>query len=376
MPPLLPALLTLACAPESSEQTQIPWDDLQSAVDAAARDNDARGGVILRVQTPDGAVLWEGAAGLPWRGSEQAMAPQFTFEIASITKTFTATTALLLAEEGALDLDAPLSAYLPAELTRGLLVIDGHDHGPELTPRQLLAHDSGLPDYWTDPPFVTPGVNAFLAAFIADADRLWTPAELIDYARALAPISAPGGGFHYADTNYVLLGLLIEAIEGAPLHEVLRDRLLTPLSLDATYLSYHEAPASNVTESHRYEGREDLYGQRRQSADWAGGGLVSDAADLGTFFGALADDGVFADPTTSAAMRTVIPTDWGDEVFYGLGLIEVELDDGAGALWGHEGYGGSFAYSWPEQDLLFLGTVNQTNADPWPLIGAALALVP
>lgn len=376
--PVRPLLLLLAsllfgCAPKG--EPGVGWSSLQGSLDAAAHDNDGCGGVLLRVQRPDGELLWEGAAGQPWRGSELAMDPSFTFEIASITKTFTAATTLLLVEQGSLELDAPLGRYLSEERTRGLLVVDGHDYGPEITLRQLLAQTSGLPDYWTDPPYVRGEINAFLRDFIADEDRLWEPEELIDYAADLDPISAPGGPFHYADTNYVLLGLVIEAVSGEPLHAVFRERLLAPLSLGATYLSYHEDPASTLVEAHRYEGRYDLYGKANQSADWAGGGLVSSAGDLGRFFGALATDTLFADPSTGEAMQSFGPTDWGDDVGYGLGLIAVSLDGDLGTLWGHEGYGGSFAYVWPEQELLLIGTVDQTEADPWPILLDAVTLV-
>ena len=380
MPPLL-ALLAACADPKTAPPPEdtgapevLPALDLTDAVEAAAADNRGYGGVILRVEGTRGAVAWEGAAGDVARGGE-AMDPSLGFEVASITKTATAATVLLLAEDGVLDLDAGLGTWLDADVTDGLLVLDGTNHGPDLTLRQLLGHTSGLPDYWTDPPYVSPDVNAFLRAFIADEDHLWTPEEILDYARELDPIAAPGDGFHYADTNYVLLGLVIEAVTGQALHDVFRDRIFGPLGMDDTWMSYHEDPASDLAWAHRYEGHEDLYEVPRQSADWAGGGLVSSAHDLGALFRALAQDALFADPDTTAAMHTTTPTDWEPGVDYGLGLIVVDLDDGYGQLWGHEGYGGSFAYVWPEQGLVLLGTVNQTEADPWTLIEEVLAQV-
>lgn len=361
---MFPALL-LACAEPSG------WEDLQASVDAVARQNGDRGGVLMQVRDLDGELLWSGAAGLAHEDGP-AMEPDFTFEIASITKSFTAITTLMLVEEGSLTLDGPLRTWLDAELTAGLLVVDGHDFGPELTPRQLLAHESGLPDYWTDPPYVRGEQNAFLRDFLADEDRLWEGRELIDYARALDPIGAPGEAWHYSDTNYVLLGLLIEAVEGEPLEQVFARRLYEPLGMDVTYMRHHEDPASNLEESHRYEGREDLFDNTNQSADWAGGGLVSDGEDLSALWTALAADTLFADPATREAMFEFVPTDWGEDVDYGLGLIRVRLDGDYGALWGHEGHGGSFAYVWPERELLLLGTVNQTDADPWDLLVDAL----
>ena len=343
--------------------------DLTDAVEGRAAQTDGFGGVSLGVHSAaDDAWSFQGAAGQAWVDGP-AMSADDTFEIASITKTFTAVAILRLVEQGKLALDDTLGARLPA-YADGLLAIDGQDHGPEITVRQLLHQDSGLPDYWSDPPFVSRGTNAFLQAFNADPERVWTPAELIAAAAKLDPIGAPGEVWHYSDTNYVLLGLLLEAVEEKPYDAVIREQILAPLDLGDTWLTYHEQPTSGATESHRYEGTDDLFRVPRQGADWAGGGLVSSQRDLARFIEALAGGAVFDDDATLAAMLEVQPTGQAD-VTYGLGVFGVDL--GAdGTLWGHDGYGGSFAYTWPEQGLTMVGTVNQTDVDWWPL---ALATV-
>jgi D-alanyl-D-alanine carboxypeptidase len=328
---------------------------LQALLDDAVARNGGYGGGVLRIDSDGCGLLWEGASGERAHG-DGAMRTSDTFEIASVTKAFTAAVALQLAEEGALDLDAPV----PADLVPSRKV----------TLRQLLAHRSGLPDYWTDPPFVAEGENAFLHAFLADRDRLWKPDELLLYARALTPAGPAGGGYHYADTNYVVIGLLVERVTGRPLEAAIRARILEPLEMSDTYVSYREPARAGRVESTRYEERLALRGERRQSADWAGGGLVSSARDLHRFTKALAAGRLFKARATLDAMKAWAPTGEKD-VDYGLGLFRLRLD-GGGEVWGHDGHGNAFAFEWPERGLSFVGTLNQLDNDWWPLVQAAM----
>ena len=347
---------------------------LQALLDTAVEKNRGAGGGLLRIESGECGVLWEGASGRLARGVDTPIAAGDTFEVASVTKAFTAAVALQLAEDGRVDLDAPIGDHLPASVTRGLLVVRGHDYGPELTARQLLGHRGGLPDVWSDGPFVSKDTNAFVRAFLRDPDREWPPAEVLDYARKLAPIDQPGRRHHYGDTAYVLLGLLIEQLEGAPLHAVFRQRIFARLAMADTYLRYREPAPREARESHRYEDRLDLFGQRRQSADWASGGLVSSTRDLGRFAFALAGGEVLCEPASLTAMTTWQPT--GKKgIDYGLGLYRLQLDRELGELWGHDGHGNSFMYRWPSRNLVFVGTLNQTRNDWWPMVASAMKLL-
>ena len=358
-------------APSSLAPSNETARALQANLVAAIARNHGKGGGVLRIESSTSGVVWEGAAGLRSARGESAVAMRAgdTFEVASITKTFTAACALLLVEDGALELDAPIGRALPASTTNGLLVFKGHDYGAELTLRQLLSHRSGMPDYWTDPPFVKRHANAFLRAFLADRDRVWKPDEILPYVRALTPIGPPGSQFHYADSNYVVLGLLLERVTGSPLPQLLRERLLEPLGLHDTYFSYLESPR-NAAHSHRYEGALDLDGQPRQTADWAGGGLVSSTRDLSRFLFALAEGKLFRLPTTYRAMTEWTKTTT-EGVSYGLGLFHVELPNGAGDLIGHDGHGNAFMYYSPQRRWVWSGTLNQTENDWWTMVVAA-----
>jgi D-alanyl-D-alanine carboxypeptidase len=115
---------------------------------------------------------------------------------------------------------------------------------PRATPRQLLAHTAGLPNYFRD--------GAFAARLRQAPGRAWRPVELVDHAAAHeTPRFAPGEGFEYSDTGYVVAGLLVEHVTGRPLHEVYRELVFDPLEMDRTWLEGHE-PARTPEVAHHY----------------------------------------------------------------------------------------------------------------------------
>lgn len=347
--------------------TPVSNDVMRATLAARVRRNGGHGGGVLRVESPTQGVLFEATSGELAHG-ERAMRAADAFEIASITKTFTAALVLLLVEDGKLGLETAIGELLPREITERLLVLDGVDYGPRLTIRQLLSHRSGLPDYWTDPPKVArTSDNAFMTEFLRDADRMWEPDAIVPFIKKLRPIGPPGSQYHYCDSGYLLLGSIVERLARASLHTVLRARVLGPLALRETYFSYREEAPPGLSVSHRYEAKLDLHGQRRQSADWASGGLVSTSADLGRFILSLAGGKLFRQPTTFEVMKTWQPTGKRD-VDYGLGLFRVRLAGDLGELWGHDGHGNAFAYYWPSEQISWVGTLNQTKNDWWELV--------
>lgn len=341
------AALTPAGAAASEE-------DMQKMLDKLIQRNDGLGGGVVRIAGPSG-VLWQGTSGWVAGKGSAPMAAETPFEIASITKAVTATTVMRLIEEGRLTLETRLSEILPERARR--FPVDP-------TIRQLLSHTSGLLHYWEDGPQDREGNNAFLRAFLADPNHYWNSGEILSYAQAL-PIGKVGK-FHYSDSNFVLLGVIIEKLTGKPLAQVYREMIFNPLGMKSTWLTYHE-PRVGAVPSHRFEGDEDLNNVKRQSADWAGGGLVSTTRDLERFLRGLAQGKIFRHPETLKQMLDTVPT--GDaDVYYGLGLYLVRLDKNQGVVWGHDGHGNSFAYYWPEKDITFTGTLNQVENDWWPLV--------
>ena len=361
-------LALAAVLPLAASQLQLTPGErrlMTGALQTAVRRNDGRGGGVLRMSWPGGA--FETTAGSLRRGGP-AMPPNASFEIASTSKAVTAAAALVLVEEGLLDLDAPVASYLPpGTLPPNFLVIGGHDYGPEVTVRQCLSHTAGLPDYWSDPPYLFDEVNAFLFDYLLRPRRLWDPRDILDYVPGLTPRFVPGTGWHYSDTGFVLVGLAMEEVTGLPLQEVLRTRVFQPLGMTGTWLRWHEPDPAGAVLAHRYEGRWDMTTRRHNSADWAGGGLASDTRDLERFLRGTFEGRLFRRPSSLAAMTAWTPT--GEPgISYGLGLFRVELTAAPGFVVGHDGYGNSWAYWWPRHRVCFTGTLDQSENQWWWLL--------
>ncbi|NIA69141.1 beta-lactamase family protein [Pelagibius litoralis] len=339
---------------------------LQALVDRTVGNDQSIPGVILRVETPD--FTWEGAAGYcdPRRGF--VLRVDDAFHAASITKMFTATLCLQLAEEGLVDLDTGIGHYLEETLTDGLHIHDGRDHGASLTLRQLLSHTSGIADFFGDGPPDPDGKPPFVAEMAADPHRLWDPRKVIAWFKPrMAPRFAPGTGWHYSDTGFLLAGLVIEAVTGEPLHHAYRRRIFEPLGMAHSYLLYREEPRPVTPErgpANPFVGDTDYGSLRSTSADWGSGGLVVTAGDLARFLRAFADSGIFQQTQSRVQMQSWHPTGEAG-VDYGLGLRRFDLTalglPGFGELWGHTGFLKSFALYWPQGDAVICGTMNQSQ---------------
>jgi len=247
--------------------------------------------------------------------------------IASNTKTFTATVVLQLVEEGRVDLDAPIETHLPG-LVRG----PGGD-GTAITVRQLLQHTSGLPEY----------VDVLVADHAAQQHRYVEPHQLLDIALARPPVFAPGTGWRYSNTNYVLAGLLVQEVTGRPIGEEITTRVIEPLGLDDTYWPHEGEQELRGDHPHGYAATApdapytDVTTQD-PSFGWAAGQLVSTPDDLLSFFTALVD-GELLSPALLAQMQTTVPargTTARGEESYGLGLQTYTLSCG-GTAWTHGG---------------------------------------
>ena len=155
-------------------------------------------GIAATVLSPDGA--WSGAVGKA--DSRRVVGIDDQFAIGSVTKSLQAAQVMQLVEAGRLRLDDPADRYLPADLD-----FDTND----ATIRQLMGHRSGIPDYWEE----------VVASLATDRRRVWTPDDML----ALVPAErTPAGTTHeYADTNYLLLQLVIEQVTGRTVVEVMRD---------------------------------------------------------------------------------------------------------------------------------------------------------
>jgi D-alanyl-D-alanine carboxypeptidase len=282
------------------------------------------------------------AAGLADLERDQPMTPAHRFRVGSITKTYVATLALLLAHDGVLDLDAP--GAVPAD--------------PRLTLRMLLSHRSGLAEYMD---------LGGIAADREDAPLRGARPEL-DVERALSEPRRfePGAAVEYCNTNYQAAGLAIERAAAAPLHTLVHARLLEPLRLARTTFALEarceDALASGYAFADGWYPTPD--GPREVTAHldgaWADGAIVADAADVTAFFAALLG-GRILPPAALAEMQRGEPDERG--IVVGLGLNGRTVGDTR--VWGHggdmPGYTGT-ARAAPDGSRVFAVLVNAQGA--------------
>lgn len=273
-------------------------------------------GALLAVNGPHGrTVLTSGVADIR-TGAEMADADRF--RIGSMTKTFVATVVLQLAGEDRIALDAPIERYLPG-------LVDG---GDGITVRQLLQHTSGLPDYvqYLDMDQVLGSMSAH-----------YEPRQLVRLALAHPRVFAPGTGWDYSNTNYLLAGLLIEQVTGQPSGAEIERRILQPLGLRDTFVP---GDLSTIPGSHPrgYAKPGDaLVDLTEFNPSIAGnsGQMISSTTDMERFLTALLD-GRLLRPAELRAMMTTRPIGDAGGNAYGLGLTSSPLPCG-GDYWGHDG---------------------------------------
>jgi D-alanyl-D-alanine carboxypeptidase len=261
-------------------------------------------------------VLTSGEANV---STHRPLAASDRFRIASISKTYLATIVLQLEAEHRLNLDAPIGRPLP-----GLL-----PDGDKITARQLLGHSSGLFDYAEDPRF----------NYLADPLRVWDPIDLVRLGTSHPLNFAPGTGFGYSNTGYIVLGLLVERLTGQKLQHVVDQRILRPLGLRNT--DFATGPSIRGRHAHGYT--VDATGLRDitridASHTWAAGALTATVGDVATFSRALLGGRIL--PARQLAEMKQF-RDSGEGYDYGLGLMRQQYS--CATVLGHTGGGVGFS---------------------------------
>ena len=305
---------TFAARAESGQAVSgKPPAGLQRAADQMV--TDGAPGVIIMSRL--GHHVSSVVAGLADKATGEPMQVQDRVHIGSITKTFVATVMLQLAAERRLSLDDSVQKLLPG-------VIAGHGYDPaRITVRQLLQQTSGIRDYLDDPVFQT----------VQGLGETWQPRQLVDIAQRLGP---PVHGWLYSNTNYILLGMIIQKVTGqSPVTEI-SHRILVPLGLRATSfpLTSTQIPGPYA---HGYYGSLDVTNSVNPSSAWTAGAMISTVRDVARFYRALLA-GRLLPPAEQRELLAAIPVDDSGELFaehYGLGIYRVQLS--CGTAWGHDG---------------------------------------
>lgn len=291
---------------------------------------EARGvpGATAAFVLPDG-TRGAVAVGLADVEAERAMRPEDRMMSGSVGKVFFATVILLAVEDGELDLDAPVAKWLGEEEWFGTL-----PNAEDLTLRALLRHRSGIPEHVQS--------REFIAACRADPDKEWKPEELLAYVAGRDPLFAVGEGFGYADTNYIVAGVVYERATGRRIYDAVRARLLEPLELRDTVPSVSRT-IEGLVPGYGMEGspfgltgklvdEEGRFAINPQM-EWTGGGFALTTRDLARFGHALYTGEVLPD----ARLREMFDTAPAGRLGrYGIGVIERE--SALGKTYGHSGW--------------------------------------
>lgn len=301
----------------------LPFDEgtqeaLQKALDAARR-RIPTPGISVAIRTADGRV-WIGTSGARQLSPRRPVTEGTVFSIASITKTFVTAVVLQLVDEGTLSLDDRLARFVP-----------DFPRAKRITIRMLLQHRSGIHNYFESARY---GRLAF-----RDPNRQWTSKEIL---RLVGPsYCSPGACFHYSNTNFVLLGEVLQQVTGRPVSALVRERLLDPLGLTRTSWQPDERTPSNGAHGHLWGGGGTFYDQTgggrwlptmsAASIAGAAGSMVSNASDLARWMIALYGSDLVLPEGLRQAMMDFRPKDR-----YGLGT-RMRIFNGRRAF----GHGGS-----------------------------------
>lgn len=311
----------------------------QGAGDQAARDGEKLARILREAQlkldesraaakfpgATVGFVLPDGRSGSVSTGfadlaTKRPLKPSDRLPAGSIGKTFVAATALQLVQEGKLNLDEKVGRWLGREKWFGRL-----PNAEDITLRMLLNHSSGIRNHVDD--------GSFIKALFKNPDKAIKYEELIAYVLDKKPLFPAGRGYSYSDTNYILVGLVIEKATGKTLYDEVTRRFLRPLKLDRTIPA--DGPALPEVANGYFQNKPVIVGGKfiiNPQWEWAGGGFASTAEDLARWARALYAGGVLEKKSLDEMLRS---TTTGEGANYGLG---VEITQGRwGKGYGHDG---------------------------------------
>ncbi len=277
-------------------------------------------GVSMSVYTPQDG-MWLGASGHADLRNDVSLLPCNVTRVGSTVKMYTATIIFKLQEEGKLDINHKISDYLTGDYMQRIR------GAQEVTIVQMLNHSSGLYNYIQNLEFQTASLN--------DLVKEWHAEDLLKYAFDKDPYFSPGEDVRYSNTNYILLGLLIEKIENKPLYQVFDEKIIEPLGLLSTQFA-----GKNPVPNGIIRGYIDIYSNLQviESTYYSGwdyytadGGLISNPYDMNVFFRALMSGGIINTTSLNQMLSWKTPKEAPTDFYpihYGLGIFKIETTHG------------------------------------------------
>ena len=296
---LLCCTFFLASCDDSTTDASHYSKRLHTALASAVTDNNGPGGVLL-VRFTDNSI-WRGAYGNAYldETAPGAMNTTDRFRIGSVTKTFIGTAILLLVKDGLINLDDTVERLLPG----------AYSHGNEVTVRQLLNHSSAIPNYTNTDAFE----DIYYSNNLADREHVWTHEELITLIDNEDLLDVPGREGYYSNTNFILLGMIIEKFTGTTIDQYLYQNIFAPLELKDTYFPTQTAIVGTHTDGYfdfnengKFEA-DEMTTDQSPTAIWAAGAIISTPDDLLTWLDELMTGTLLTPELQNIRMQMTIP---------------------------------------------------------------------
>jgi D-alanyl-D-alanine carboxypeptidase len=306
-------------------------------------------GVVLAVEHKGESAVFTG-------GNFSTNEPYF---IASTTKLYTTAVIFALRQKGLISLDDTLLKWFSPDYLKGLHVYKGVDYSESITIRHLLSHTSGLPDYFQHK---KANGKSLLDELQDGKDQAWSFESAMDLTKQMKAAFAPGkkGKALYSDSNFQLLGKVIELITGNSLESIFEEWIYKPLKLQSTYMFNGTTHVKDIRFKHQ-----DLSIPMAMASFRADGGIVSTAADSLVFLKAFFNGELFPKEyleETKEWITVMYPIE------YGIGYMRFKLPrlftlfKRVPPIFGHSGLSGAFEFYCPEKELYMAGTINQVHS--------------
>jgi D-alanyl-D-alanine carboxypeptidase len=287
-------------------------------------------------------------------GSEQTANIDSLWRVGSVTKTYVSATILSLVKDGKIGLDDLLDKWVPNVMK-----------STGVTVRMLLNHRSGIFNYTED------------STFFADRTRKWKPREIVDFATVHDPYFAPDADFHYSNTNYILLGMIIEAATTTSVGAAMHARAIDVAGLRHTFLDGEDLLAGTLARG--FNGTKDATTLGNPSEPWTAGAMVASGADISEWMWALHGTTTVLDKNQHDTL-TSKPSALSSSMSYGLGveITSAAVGGKAGAGFGHDGAIDGYltmAFYFPDVKTSIAVVVNKIPGDPNAILAAAMGVL-